>query len=187
MTTLSIDSLTTDPSGSENGLVVRNIPSGIQQTEITDGYGNILGTVNNPVVISSGSVDRVIKTFYAQNQSGTGFFSEGMITLTPSTDFSNGSTGTSFGVTSGKKLKIQTITVTLVLNAGSIGIVKVRISNSGAVNTSSVPIATFGDGTITTLEFPDGLELSGNMQIGVSYKSGNTSQAFDLYITGYEY
>ncbi len=188
MTTLSIDSLTTDPSGSENGLVVRNIPSGTQTVEITDGYGNVLGTSNNPLVTSSGSSARVAKTFYVNNQLGTGFFSEAMVTLTPTSDFTAGSTGTSFGVTSGKTLRIQNIIVTLASGAPSVGTVKVRISSSGSVTTSSSPIATFtSENFLTNVSFPDGLELSGSMQLGVSFKSGNSSQGFDCYIVGYEY
>lgn len=181
MTTLSVDSLTTDPSGSENGLVVRNIPSGVQDVSIqTDGYA-----IN---VVASKDTGRIAKTFYVVGQLGTGFFSEGMVTLTPTSDFSAGSTGTSFSVTSGKTLRIETITVTLTAGAPSVGTVKIRVSNSGSVSTSSTPIATFSsENFLTTVTFPDGLELSGNMQIGASFKSGNTSQGFDLYITGYEY
>lgn len=191
MTTLSIDSLITDPSGSENGLVVRNIPSGIQKTEITDGYGNILGTTNSPLIVSSGTNTRTVKTFSAIGVAGT--LSEFMVTLTPASNFTTSSTGTSFTVTSGKILRLQYLNVIINSAKNTGGVIRLKISNSGAVNTSTLTVnaVSFWHGTsgetFQTL-FPDGLELSGSMQLGISYYGTNSgNDAVDIYLTGYEY
>ena len=69
--TISLDTLTSDPTGSENGLVTRNIPSGIQVVEVTDGYGNILGTTSNPINVISSGLNRVETMFTATGISGS--------------------------------------------------------------------------------------------------------------------
>lgn len=183
MTTLSIDSLTIDPSGSENGLVVRNIPSGVQQTEITDGYGNILGTANNPLVVNSSSSPRTAKTFYALNQT-VPYMSSGMMVLTPTTDYVAGTPGTSFGVTSGKILRIQSIFILFSSQFSA----QIRISNSGAVTTSTIVTTNYINDPLSPMIFIDGLELSGNMEIGISMQQYLSPGATtDIFIIGYEY
>lgn len=180
--TISLETLTTDPTGSENGLVVRNIPSGVQTIEIDDGYGNILGTSQNPLIISAGSSNRTIKTFIALAQV-IPYMTEGMITLTEATNYVAGSSATSFGVSSGKVLRIQSVYIN-----GS-GQANIRISNSGAVNTSTLVISPYLPATGTNMSFNDGIELSGNMQFGISMVQFNSPAPFttDIYIIGYEY
>lgn len=178
MTTLSIDSLTTNPSGSENGLVVRNIPSGTQKISI-DGYVPTQDLKD---------ISRVIKTFTATNVLGTNN-SETMVTLTPATDFVTSSSGTSFGVTSGKKLRIQSFTVSDSANLNATSI-RLRISNSGAVTTSTLVVVCLDSAGSNTIFFPDGLELSGSMQFGVSQLRVDGSPGgvkLDVSIIGYEY
>jgi hypothetical protein len=183
--TISLETLTTDPSGSENGLVVRNIPSGIQLVEIDDGYGNILGTNINPLIVKSGSTTRTEKTYYGISQI-IPYNTEGMITLIPTSDFIVGSNGTSFGVTSSKTLKIQAIYAN-----GTYSKLNLRIENSGTATVSSsliMPLNSFYGGTSIKFEPPGGIELTGNMQFGLSgvQFSGPTFNA-DITIIGYEY
>lgn len=182
--TISLETLTVDPSGSENGLVVRNIPSGVQLVEIDDGYGNILGTNTNPLIVSSGSVVRTAKTYYCINQL-VSYSTEAMLTLTPTSDFVTGSNGTSFGVTSGKTLKIQAI----YWNGGQVSQANLRINNSGTAtvgSTLAIPINLSGGSLIF---HEGGLELSGNMQFGISMNqfNGVGTTAVTVYVIGYEY
>lgn len=204
MTTLSIDSLTSDPVGTENGLVVRNIPSGVQETvvtdgygdtlgtltnpivtEITDGYGNVLGTIDNPIVTTSGVVSRNTLTFVGYNFNGTGG-GEAMVTLTPYSDFVAGTNGTSFAVDVGKTLRLQTI---ILSGFNGSGFFRLRVSSSGSVTTSTAVIMSVyvSSGTITSIPIPEGLELVGSSQFGISQGGTASGGTFTVTVVGYEY
>lgn len=194
--TISLDSLTTDPVGTENGLVTRNIPSGTQMVEVTDGYGNILGTSSDPLVVSSGAVVRTTKIFTALNFAGVGN-TETLITFTPYSNYVAGSTGTSFGVTSGKTLRIQAI----IINAGTgggfgddmSGYFRLLVSSSGSVTTSTpvmIPMFVFANGSFYSngnYEIPGGLELTGSDQFGMSHYNSSSNFVYSVSVVGYEY
>jgi hypothetical protein len=201
--TISLDSLTSNPAGTENGLIVRNIPSGIQDveitdgygnelgtftspliTEITDGYGNILGTSANSIVVSSSSTKRTSVTFYI-NPGSIPYDGEAMVTLTPTSGFVAGTPGTSFGVTAGKTLRIQSIYFVF----PSLQACNLRISSSGSVTTSTQEFLQLGGVTGALTWCPDGVvELSGNNQFGISASQGSSSGAMGtIYVIGYEY
>lgn len=186
--TVTLESLTIDPVGSENGLVTRNIPFGIQMVEVTDGYGNILGTASNPINITSSGSNRVETMFTAMGFSGVN--SETMITLTPYVSYVAGSSGTSFGVTSGKILKIHSIMITGATGAG-VGVFKLKVSSSGTVTTSTPTIIPhyFQSSLVPSgvIVLPDGIELSGNNQIGISHTNSNPALSYNISILGYEY
>lgn len=139
---------------------------------------------------------RVLKTFRAINFSTA--TSEGMITLTPSSDGTDGATGTSFGVTSGKRLWLTGLTLTT-RNAGAAiqaTIVKVRMTATGAVGTSSPvvaevacqsPAAIANHVGYASCTFPDGVELSGTMQVGISQLGIGAVAGNDVVLCGFEY
>jgi hypothetical protein len=138
---------------------------------------------------------RVVKVFTAS--AVTGVTTETMVTLTPLSDFTAGSTGTSFAVTAGKRLRIQSFIFTIrsTTNAVVGGLARLRVSDTGTVTTSTSVIAAEGNYTSNVsgqassqnVVFPDGLELSGTMQLGVSQLCSGTTAQIDVSVIGYEY
>lgn len=124
---------------------------------------------------------------------------EGMITLTPSRDYVDAATGTSFAVTAAKRMRILGACIS-VKNAGAAvqGVqVRVRINPSGAAVSSSPVIVAMGEGTesatanvakgnCTPIDQDFAMELSGTNQIGVS-QIGTGTAGNDFILWGYEY
>lgn len=165
-----------------------------QQTVFTSQLGTWAMSV--PCVPSA----RTVKIYECSTTAGV--TTEAMLTLTPLSGFVAGSTGTSFSVTSGKTFRIQAINVsvrTTATNSSASAIVRLRISSSGAVTTGTTPAASVaaltGNATTTVVGwaasdqmiFPDGLELSGTMQFGLSQLASATSTTIDAQIIGFEY
>lgn len=139
---------------------------------------------------------RVVKIF--QVSAVAGVTTEAMVTLTPLSDFTAGSTGTSFTVTSGKRLRLQTLVATVrATTTTAVGaVVRLRISASGAVTTGTVVAASVGiyesvavanNSFSNWVPLPDGLELSGTMQLGISQLASATSASLDIQLIGFEY
>lgn len=103
-------------------------------------------------------------------------------------------TGTSWGVTSGKTCRIQSMTVSMHHTAVNFYKAWLRISDTGAVATSS-PIAAVGvvqnqatqGGGSVNITFPDGLELSGTREFGISTIGGVAAGTGLVTLTTYEY
>lgn len=139
---------------------------------------------------------RVIKTYVATATAGV--TSEALLTLTPYADLAAGSTGTSFAVTAGKRLRLQSLVVTWRNNTAAAGGVTIRFRTnaSGAAIVSS-PVqfavnatttgATIGQGATNILIFPDGFELSGAMQFGLTQLAVGAVVGLDVSVIGYEY
>jgi hypothetical protein len=135
---------------------------------------------------------RVMKCFTGTFTAAT---SEAMVTLTPVADGVAGSTGTTFAVTTAKRLRIVSMTVTT-RNAGAAvqGVVcNLRMNPSGAAIVSSPLLATVGAGTnVATANVVDSgsapldLEFSGTMQLGVS-QVGTATAGNTVTVCGYEY
>lgn len=127
----------------------------------------------------------------------TGVTAEALITLTPYKDLVAGSTGTTFAVTAGKRLRLQTLVVTWRNNTAAAGGVTVRFRTlAGTVLVGSpvqlsvnatTSLATIGSGATSSLAFPDGMELSGTMQFGLTQLAVGAVVGFDVHVTGYEY
>lgn len=138
---------------------------------------------------------RVIKTYVAT--AATGATSEALVTLTPYADLVAGGTGTSFAVTAGKRLRLQSMVLTWRNNTAAAGGVTVRFrTNAGTVIVSSpvqfalnstTSLATIGSGITSTFVFPDGFELSGSMQFGITQIAVTAVVGFDVSVVGYEY
>jgi hypothetical protein len=137
---------------------------------------------------------RVIKVYSATFTAAT---TEALVTLTPISDGTAGGTATTFAITAGKRFRIQAINVTT-RNAGAAGqgvVVNLRMTNTGAVTATSPLVATAAAGTQLTIAnvtatgsatIPDGLELSGTMQFGIS-QVGSATANNTVTLIGYEY
>jgi hypothetical protein len=127
--------------------------------------------------------------------------SEALVTLTPSADWVDAATGTSFTVTSGKRL----VLVALYSSSKAAGAavqavtVKLRASASGAVTTSSPVVAMCSAGVVSATanitngsvaqisqSWPTVIELSGAMQFGIS-QVGTATAGNDVSLLTYEY
>jgi len=124
---------------------------------------------------------------------------EGLVTLTPITDGAAGGTATSFVITNGKRLRIQSLCINT-RNAGAAAqgvVVNLRVNTAGAVTTTSNLLLSVAAGTslatanITASNcapIPDGLEIAGNgtVQIGLS-QIGTATANNSVTLVGYEY
>jgi hypothetical protein len=126
---------------------------------------------------------------------------EAMVTLTPSGDYVDGSTGTSFTVTGGKRLVALNVHCAT-RNAGAAVqglVVRLRVSASGAVTTSSPVLAECAVGTSSATAnvavqsqaqvsqgWPTVVELTGTQQLGVS-QIGTATAGNDVVVVAYEY
>lgn len=139
---------------------------------------------------------RVLKVFSAVNFSTA--TTEALVSLTPITDGAAGGAATSFGVTAGKRLRLLGMTLSA-RNAGAViqgVIVKLRMTATGAVAANSPCLATLACQTPgataahvahNSLMFPEGIELSGTMQIGVSQLGIGAAAGNDVTLWGFEY
>jgi len=141
---------------------------------------------------------RVLKTYTCTAIAAV--TSEALITLTPYADLVAGGGATTFPVTSAKRLRIQSIMVTVrctsTVNVG--GIIRFRLL-AGTVlvgspihatlgcQGSNLATAVIGNSKSYQLTFPDGLELSGTMQFGLTQLFSATTATIDVQIVAYEY
>ncbi len=126
--------------------------------------------------------------------------SEALLTMTPYADLVAGGGATTFAVTSGKRLRIQSITATwrststvnigaivrLRLLAGTV-LVGSPIHASLGGQVSNLATAVSGNTLSESITFPDGLELSGTMQFGLTQLCQGTGGTMDVQVVGYEY
>lgn len=129
---------------------------------------------------------------------------EELTTLTPLTEspvgtLSTGTAATNFTVPAGKRFRIQNlhINVTNITTAAVVGARAVlRISNNAAITTASAALASAGAVTATALlgetsggfcVIPDGLELSGTENFGVTYFATSVDAQIIIVLIGYFY
>lgn len=99
---------------------------------------------------------------------------------------------TSYTVTVGKTLRLQSITGNLVSNSGT-QTIKIRVRSAVSVlATSPIIWLTFGTGASGatnpfSVNWPDGIEIAGSQQVGVTLVSGNASNTCTFSLNGYEY
>ena len=125
---------------------------------------------------------------------------EALISLTPYADLVAGAANTTFAVTAGKRLRIQSICITVkctsTVNVG--GMIRLRllagavlvtspVHNSLGCQGSNLAVAVIGNAQSFMLDFPDGLELSGTMQLGLTQLFSAATATLDVHITAYEY
>lgn len=125
---------------------------------------------------------------------------EALVSLTPYRDLVAGSAATTHAVTSGKRLRLQTLVVTSratsTVNVG--GLVRFRmlagtvlvgspVHASLGVMSSNLATAVIGNAQSFSFNFPEGFELSGSMQFGLTQLFSATTAAIDVHVLGYEY
>lgn len=141
---------------------------------------------------------RVMVTYTATALAGV--TAEALVSLTPYRDLAAGTAATTHAVTAGKRLRLQTLTLTMrstsTVNVG--GLVRFRmlggavlvgspVHNSVACMSSNLATAVIGNAMSYQLTFPDGFELSGAMQFGLTQLASAITATMDVQVTGYEY
>lgn len=114
--------------------------------------------------------------------------------------FTNGSRGgaavasaTSYTVSAGKTLHIQSLTFVFGQNGSSACNYRARIRQAAAVNATSPIIAAAGSGgpsnssNTVSVPLPDGLEIPAGQQIGLTHIDTSTGGIFSAYLVGFEY
>jgi hypothetical protein len=146
---------------------------------------------------------RVNVNFYATNVAAGATGVETAITLTRTQNFLATTTGSSFVLTAGKRLRITSITFATLGNATATAqttTFSVRVNTAGAVTTGSTPIiyqvvsatpAVAGAWDRYQIPVEDGWELigDGTVQFGITANSVYVTNAPAWYveITGFEY
>ena len=136
-------------------------------------------------------------SFAAAALAATGVTTEALLSLTPVRTVTAGGASTSLTVTSGKTLRITGISVTVRATAASVQSVvcRVRVNNTTVTATSQM-IFTVGSSTLAatsgscnneTFVIPDGFEISGTTQIGITQLASSTSCTVDVTLIGFEY
>ena len=194
-----------------SGVVTPGVQRVVLPTDVPLPAGtNAIGTTLGPVLTkgTQGSVGhsvqdlkdagRVLVTF-----SGTlisGVTSEALINLFPIRDLSVGGPVATHAVTANKRLRIQTIVLSLrstsTVNvgvlvrfrmlAGSV-LINSPVHNSVGGMSSNITPAVIGNAQTYSITFPDGFEMSGTMQFGLTQLASATSVTLDVHVTGYEY
>lgn len=130
----------------------------------------------------------------------TSITTEALVTLTQKKGDATTTTGTSYAVTAGKTLRIQSILLSATLTTAGITAVAIRLregaSGGGALSLTSDIIsevevsantATIGVSGQQLINFPDGLEITGGQIIGFSELATTVDAAVTIVLTGYEY
>lgn len=162
----------------------------VQQATLTKGTQGTTGVTTQDLKDSGRSLKAYSATFTAS-------ITEALVTVTPITDGTAGTTATSFTVTSGKRLVLQSFCIST-RNAGAAGqgvVVQLRMTSTGAVTVTSPLVGIVSAGTslavanISNLacnQLPEGFELSGTMQLGITQVGTATANNI-VVLTGYEY
>lgn len=168
-----------------------NLNATVTQQTLTKGTQGATGVSTQDLK----DAGRVLKTYSASAVAGV--TTEALVTLTPYADLAAGGTATTFAVTAGKRLRLQTIILTWRNNTAAAGGVTIRLrtlvgtvlvtSPVQASLNATTSLATIGSGFTTTIILPDGLELSGTMQFGLTQLAVGAVVGFDVHVIGYEY
>lgn len=204
--------LTSAPTGSESGLVVRNIPSGTQAVSGTVTAQQATAASLNATVtqqaITKGTQGSTGVTTQDLKDSGrtyvclsldrvTGVTTEALATMS----INRGGTVTtaaSYTVTTGKTLRIQAMNATVLDTTTTAASGRVRLRAAATVSATSgilVPLdignfpgtAAAGLGATADYSFPDGIEVAAGQQVGISQLMSSTSSTVTVSVVGFEY
>lgn len=129
----------------------------------------------------------------------TAVTTEALLTMVPTRDGVAATTATSHAVTSGKRLRITSMTAGFISTAAAVLSMRfaLRMNPSGAVTATSpilriIPVsqqaaALAQAGNEMTIDFPDGIEFSGTHQIGVTQIGSAATGTCWVSLTGFEY
>ena len=107
-------------------------------------------------------------------------------------------TGTSYTVTAGKVLRLQSFVATILDSTTTTVNGRVRVRSAGTVSVTSGVIlasdcgdmtgtAVAGSGEAVPVQIPDGLEIAAGQQIGISQVVSSTSSTVSVCLIGFEY
>lgn len=141
---------------------------------------------------------RALKTYATVGDTGiTGAVATTLVTMTPYEGLVAGTPATTFAVTANKKLALQQMCVTWRNNTAVVGAVTIRFRMLAGTVLVGSPIhlslnastlsAVAGSGATECAQFPDGFELSGAMQFGVTQQAQSAVAGFSVELQGYEY
>jgi len=180
--------------------------AGLKRHLLLDTSGRVtLSPITNGVGTSTGAPiieihDAGRQVVISSAASAAGVTAEALFTLTTSTGFTNGTSGTSFGVPAGKTFRIQKWGCTWHDTAAVVGAgtCRLRIASNGACTVSSPMADHVGAGANTNAaalnasahsegDIFDGLEISGNNTFCISHLDNSVLITVDANIVGYQY
>lgn len=181
---------------------VRIVPGGflyepvpiVLQEQIVKGVQNIRG-ISTQDLKDGGRVNYSVSTSIA---GVTAVITEALLTLNIQRDGVAGASVTTFPVTAGKRLRLNSICIALEASSATAisGRICLRIINTGAVSTTSpilhiitIPTgaAMIGGGNSIIVTLPDGIEISGNQQFGLSQLCSLVTGTLWVSLAGFEY
>lgn len=154
---------------------------------------------SNPLPVATSGVGRTFVNASTVIAGVTAVVAEAMLTLQVSRNAAATAPVSSIAVTAGKRYRITGINVGIVSSAAAVisGRVALRVSASGAVSTASpiVAIASMSQqaaalaqaGDTVALTFPEGIEITGTQQVGLSQLCSVATGAVFASLIGYEY
>lgn len=128
----------------------------------------------------------------------TAVTAEALVTMIVQRDGTAIATATSHTVTAGKRLRITSMNAGIISTGASVlsGRVSLRIGAAGAATATSPIVVTLAipsgaalaqAGGAASMSFPDGIELSGAMQIGISQVCSAATGTIWVNFAGFEY
>lgn len=197
-------------TGGNLAAIVTNIASGTQKSQVNDPTSFTGANVSAKGVQPTNSLgvqqpkDSGRSKVILSSVRVTSITTEALLTLTQKKGDATTTTGTSYTVTAGKTLRIQAIKLHAQLTtAATAAWVSCRLregaASGGAVSTTSDIVAIAETNTIAVtdvigmgppsfvVDFPDGLEIAGGQNIGISELALNVDLAVTVVLMGYEY
>lgn len=121
--------------------------------------------------------------------------SEALISIAVNKAGSGLAAATTYTVTTGKTLRLQTLSASVAESSSTVQYVKVRVRSGASVTTSSQVCAGLfvaSSGATNNAGYaeqciPDGLEIAGGQQVGISMVSGTVNGLATITLIGYEY
>lgn len=196
--------LATTPVGTENGLAVRQVgavtvagTATVTQQAITKGTQGAVGVTTQDLK----DAGRQAVTLVWERVAGTAAVESAL------TNFTSGvragaalGAATSYTVTAGKTLRIQSISIALTATSTIVNNARFRIRQAASAIANTSPIifsydmpwqllgtVAANDGVSATVPFPDGLEVAGGQQITFTWITAATTCTVSMTIVGYEY
>lgn len=200
---LAVTSTFTVAVPSISSIAVYNVLNGVINTAST---ATVLNFPTLPpgsgVRVSTGiTVQRRLdtgRTIFIATGSVVGIIADTIVSLSPQRGLAGGVAATSIGVTAGKTLRIMGWCLTWRNGTAAAGgaTAYMRGMASGATTATSplisalnasTALATVGSGFTSCAQFPDGIDLSGNMTFGISQSAVGAVAGSCITVSGFEW
>jgi hypothetical protein len=125
----------------------------------------------------------------------TSITAEALISIAVNKGGTGQAAATTYTVTTGKTLRLQGLYASVQETNSTVQYVKVRVRSGTTVTTSSQVVAgllvsssgSTNNAGYAEQSIPDGMEIAGGQQVGISMVSGTTNGAVTITLIGYEY